>query len=126
MSYDVLYTDVRQQLLEEIAITKVAGSHPHLVGLVGCCTLPENPVCLVLEYMRGGDLHSYLHRMRDALNAANDASPLESPGASSVAESEYFLFFFAIFFIVMNLQNLIFRIKFLMFTEKHQQFFTNI
>ncbi|OXU31352.1 hypothetical protein TSAR_002093 [Trichomalopsis sarcophagae] len=79
--------DVRQQLLEEIAITEVAGSHPHLVGLVGCCTQPEQPVCLVLEYMRGGDLHSYLNRMRDALDAANDSSPLESPGVSSVAET---------------------------------------
>lgn len=53
------------QLLHEIATLKLAGIHPQLVKLIGCCTLPENPVCVVLEYIEGGDLLAYLHRLRD-------------------------------------------------------------
>ncbi|XP_058799626.1 receptor-type tyrosine-protein kinase FLT3-like isoform X2 [Phymastichus coffea] len=80
--------EVRQQLLEEIAIIKMAGSHPHLVGLVGYSTIPMHPVCLVLEYMRGGELLSYLHRMRDVADSSglgNDSS-LEGPDIDSIAE----------------------------------------
>ncbi|RLU16353.1 hypothetical protein DMN91_012113 [Ooceraea biroi] len=54
----------RRQLLEEIKIMKTAGSHRHLVGLIGCCTSPDNPICILLEYMEGGDLLAYLHSRR--------------------------------------------------------------
>lgn len=56
--------EARRQLLEEIKIMKTAGSHPHLVSLIGCCTLPDNPICILLEYMEGGDLLAYLHSRR--------------------------------------------------------------
>lgn len=56
---------VRRQLLEEIKIMKAAGSHPHLVNLIGCCTLPDNPICILLEHMEGGDLLAYLHSKRN-------------------------------------------------------------
>ena len=79
--------EVRHQLLEEMSMMKSAGSHPHLVGLLGYCTQPDNPVCLVLEYMKGGDLLRYLHRIRDSLNELS--SLLESPGVFSLAESKY-------------------------------------
>jgi len=54
----------RCQLLEEIKIMKAAGSHLHLVSLIGCCTSPDNPICILLEYMEGGDLLAYLHSRR--------------------------------------------------------------
>ncbi|XP_029659980.1 vascular endothelial growth factor receptor 3-like [Formica exsecta] len=56
--------EARHQLLEEIKIMKAAGSHPHLVSLIGCCTLPDNPICILLEYMEGGNLLAYLHSRR--------------------------------------------------------------
>jgi len=56
--------EVRHQLLEEIKIMKAAGSHAHLVNFIGCCTLPNNPICILLEYMEGGDLLAYLHYKR--------------------------------------------------------------
>ncbi|XP_018315418.1 vascular endothelial growth factor receptor 3 isoform X1 [Mycetomoellerius zeteki] len=56
--------EARHQLLEEIKIMKAAGSHTHLVSLIGCCTLPNNPICILLEYMEGGDLLAYLHYRR--------------------------------------------------------------
>ena len=33
--------------------------HAHVVGLLGCVTVPE-PVCILLEYLEYGDLLSYL------------------------------------------------------------------
>lgn len=57
--------EAKHQLLEEIKIMKAAGSHPHLVSLIGCCTLPDNPICILLEYMEGGDLLAYLHSRRE-------------------------------------------------------------
>lgn len=56
--------EARHQLLEEIKIMKAAGSHTHLVNLIGCCTLPNNPICILLEYMEGGDLLAYLHHRK--------------------------------------------------------------
>lgn len=56
--------EARHQLLEEIKIMKAAGPHTHLVSLIGCCTLPNNPICILLEYMEGGDLLAYLHYRR--------------------------------------------------------------
>nr|XP_031830019.1 receptor-type tyrosine-protein kinase FLT3-like [Nomia melanderi] len=56
--------EVRQQFLEEIEIMKKAGTHPHLVSLVGYCVQPNKPICILLEYMQGGDLLTYLHLKR--------------------------------------------------------------
>ncbi|XP_015591963.1 vascular endothelial growth factor receptor 2 [Cephus cinctus] len=85
--------DARSQLMEEISIMKAAGTHPHLVKLIGCCTLPNNPVCVILEYMENGDLLAYLHRMRESLSSFNDAdssksSPIHSP-RPSITETLY-------------------------------------
>lgn len=57
--------EAKKQLLEEIETIIAAGPHPHLVSLVGYCLSPENPICLILEYMEGGDLLSYLYTLRD-------------------------------------------------------------
>ena len=65
-SEPIFKTEARQQLLEEIATIKTVGEHPNLVGLVGCCTLSESPVCLILEYMQGGDLLAYLQQLKNS------------------------------------------------------------
>ncbi|XP_019700807.1 platelet-derived growth factor receptor alpha [Harpegnathos saltator] len=57
-------SEARRQLLEEIETMKTAGSHQHLVSLIGYCTSPDNPICILLEYMEGGDLLAYLHSKR--------------------------------------------------------------
>ncbi|CAD6240447.1 GSCOCG00008793001-RA-CDS [Cotesia congregata] len=59
-------TEAHRQLVYEIGTMKRAGSHPHLVKLIGCCTKLENPICIILEYVEGGDLLGYLHQLRDS------------------------------------------------------------
>ncbi|XP_076683959.1 uncharacterized protein LOC143376992 [Andrena cerasifolii] len=54
-------SEIQQQFIEEIEMMKLAGSHPHLVGLIGYCVQPDKPICILLEYMQGGDLLTYLH-----------------------------------------------------------------
>lgn len=86
-------TDSRSQLMEEISMMKIAGPHPHLVQLIGCCTLPGNPVCAILEYLEGGDLLAYLHRLRKRIfgsleSFAADPTSARSP-RPSVAETLY-------------------------------------
>lgn len=56
--------ETRRQMLEEIKTMKTAGSHPNLVKLIGYCTSPNNPICILLEYMNGKDLLTYLHSRR--------------------------------------------------------------
>lgn len=57
-------SETRQQFIKEIEIMKMAGNHPHLVRLIGYCIQPSKPICIVLEYMQGGDLLTYLHQQR--------------------------------------------------------------
>ncbi|XP_078041812.1 uncharacterized protein LOC144472516 [Augochlora pura] len=61
-------SEARRQFLEEIEIMKKAGTHPHLVSLVGYCIQPDKPICILLEYMQGGDLLSYLRSQRKRKN----------------------------------------------------------
>ncbi|XP_057318601.1 receptor-type tyrosine-protein kinase FLT3-like [Microplitis mediator] len=58
-------TEARREFFDEITTMKRAGFHPHLVKLIGCCTKLDNPICIILEYIEGGDLLSYLHQLRD-------------------------------------------------------------
>ena len=39
------------------------GGNPHVVSLIGCVTVVE-PLCLVIEYLKYGDLLSYLHTIK--------------------------------------------------------------
>ena len=43
---------------------KSIGSHPNVVGMIGCCTALPQYVCLVVEHMPGGDLLHYLRGHR--------------------------------------------------------------
>ena len=55
----------RQDFLKEIeTMKKVAESrNPHVVGLLGCVTIQE-PLCLITEFVKYGDLLSYLRTNR--------------------------------------------------------------
>ncbi|XP_029050762.1 mast/stem cell growth factor receptor kita-like [Osmia bicornis bicornis] len=53
--------EIQQQFLKEIEIMRMAGTHPNLVDLLGYCIQPNGSICILLEYMQGGDLLTYLH-----------------------------------------------------------------
>lgn len=61
-------SEIRQQFIQEIEIMIMAGNHPHLVSLIGYCIKPNYPICILLEYMKGGDLLTYLHNQRNQQN----------------------------------------------------------
>lgn len=86
--------DARAQMLEEIAIMKIAGPHPHLVQLIGCCTLPTTPVCAILEYLECGDLLTYLHQVRKCLSSSLESLSTQPTSTCSprpsIAESTFY------------------------------------
>ena len=51
----------RQDFLSEIEMMKkvAEGQNPHVVGLLGCVTIQE-PLMLIIEFVKYGDLLSYL------------------------------------------------------------------
>ena len=55
----------RKDFVNEIEMMKkvAMGANPHVVGLIGCVTR-EEPLCLITEYLKYGDLHSYLHSIK--------------------------------------------------------------
>ena len=55
----------RSDFLEEIETMKVVaeGNNPHVVNMIGCVTLQE-PICLVTEFVKYGDLLTYLTTIR--------------------------------------------------------------
>ncbi|KAG8226289.1 hypothetical protein J437_LFUL002728 [Ladona fulva] len=53
----------RQDLLQELHIMKMLDPHPNVVRLVGCCT-DKDPIFVIMEYMPGGKLQSYLRSTR--------------------------------------------------------------
>ena len=55
----------RQDFLSEIEMMKkvAEGQNPHVVGLLGCVTIQE-PLCLITEFIKYGDLLSYLKTNR--------------------------------------------------------------
>ena len=55
----------RSDFFTEIDTMKMVaeGNNPHVVNMVGCVTLQE-PICLVTEFVKYGDLLSYLTTIR--------------------------------------------------------------
>ena len=60
----------RQDFLSEIEMMKkvAEGQNPHVVGLLGCVTIQE-PLCLITEFVKYGDLLSYLRTNRRMVHA---------------------------------------------------------
>ncbi|XP_012270587.1 vascular endothelial growth factor receptor 2 [Orussus abietinus] len=88
-SSDPTEPETRKQLLEEITMMKAAGPHPHLVRLIACCTLPNYPACVILEYMEGGDLFAYLRRLRGNVSEIDFHSYDISARSPSLTETTY-------------------------------------
>ena len=55
----------RTDFIHEIeTMKKVAqGNNPHVITFIGCATLQE-PLCLITEFVKYGDLLSYLEAIR--------------------------------------------------------------
>ena len=56
----------KEDFVSEIALMKRIGKnkHPHVVGLLGCVTVPE-PLCIILEYLEYGNLLTYLQSVSE-------------------------------------------------------------
>ncbi|XP_042883083.1 tyrosine kinase receptor Cad96Ca-like [Penaeus japonicus] len=53
----------RRDLVQELKVLKSLGSHLNVVSFLGCCT-EKDPIFVILEYMIGGKLQSYLRASR--------------------------------------------------------------
>ena len=53
----------KQEFLEEIQLMKQIGYHLNILNLLGCCTT-TNPMFLVVEFAKNGDLLHYLRKKR--------------------------------------------------------------
>ncbi|KAL3863820.1 hypothetical protein ACJMK2_005550, partial [Sinanodonta woodiana] len=63
---DMATEDERRSLYKEIEAMKEIGSHPNIVSMVGCCTVPPN-ICLMMDYCPLGDLRNYLRQYREKI-----------------------------------------------------------
>ncbi len=53
-------------LVKEMEIMKAIGTHPNIVNLVGCCTVPRGkPLFLVIEFAEKGNLRDFLLARRN-------------------------------------------------------------
>lgn len=53
----------RQELLKELQVMKTIKPHPNIVTLLGCCT-DKDPVFVIMEYINGGILQTFLRKSR--------------------------------------------------------------
>ena len=53
-----------REFLEEILLMKQIGYHLNILNLLACCTL-TNPMFLVVEFAKNGDLLHYLRERRE-------------------------------------------------------------
>lgn len=68
--------ELKMDFLKEISTMKKIsmGRCPHVVNMIGCCTLQE-PLALVLEYAAYGDLLEYLRTIRQRVSACSILHP---------------------------------------------------
>ena len=52
-----------EEFLEEIQLMKQIGYHLNILNLLACCTM-TNPMFLVVEFAKNGDLLQYLRKRR--------------------------------------------------------------
>jgi len=53
-----------QEFREEIQLMKQIGYHRNILNLLACCTM-TNPMFLVVEFAKNGDLLQYLRKRRE-------------------------------------------------------------
>ncbi|KAK0161398.1 hypothetical protein PV327_009872 [Microctonus hyperodae] len=57
----------RVDLAQELKIMKTLEQHPNVVRLLGCCT-ERDPIFVIMEYISGGKLQSFLRASREERN----------------------------------------------------------
>ena len=62
----------RVDFLQEINTMKniAKEKNPHVINMVGCVTI-EEPLYLIMEFVKHGDLLSYLKSIRNAVSTVN-------------------------------------------------------
>lgn len=62
----------RTDFVNEIKMMKkvAEGGNPHVVSLIGCVTRVD-PLCLIIEYLKYGDLKSYLYSIKEQVELYN-------------------------------------------------------
>jgi len=60
----------KQDMITELNVMKGLEPHPHVVRLIGCCSL-DSPLLIVLEYLPYGDLLGYLRISRGHSDSYN-------------------------------------------------------
>ena len=73
MSLGTASASERADFLQEINTMKniAKGRNPHVVNMVGCVTI-EEPLYLIMEFVKHGDLLSYLKSIRNAVSILNN------------------------------------------------------
>ncbi len=72
-------------LVKEMEIMKAIGTHPNIVNLVGCCTVPRGkPLFLVIEFAEKGNLRDFLLASRNKRSSAEGALLLPMPQRQAV------------------------------------------
>ena len=77
----------RVDFLQEIdTMKKVAkGNSPYVVNMVGCVTIQE-PLCLITEFIKYGDLLSYLKTIRNMVRATETSLILKYPNEVEISQ----------------------------------------
>lgn len=89
--------ETQQQFMNEIEIMRRAGTHSNIVNLLGYSIQPNKSICILLEYMQGGDLLTYLHTLKKTklcnINVQDNQDIFEELLQSNISEksctSEY-------------------------------------
>eukprot|EP00731_Ephydatia_muelleri_P021017 Em0013g744a len=58
-------------LLDELELMKKVKPHSNIINLLGCCTTPGGPICLIIEYAIHGNLKSFLRSCEEAAMSLN-------------------------------------------------------
>lgn len=53
----------RSDLISELKVMKMLDPHPNVVKLLGCCT-EKDPIFVIMEFIKGGKLQSFLRNSR--------------------------------------------------------------
>eukprot|EP00027_Filamoeba_sp_ATCC50430_P003191 CAMPEP_0168556050 /NCGR_PEP_ID=MMETSP0413-20121227/8671_1 /TAXON_ID=136452 /ORGANISM="Filamoeba nolandi, Strain NC-AS-23-1" /LENGTH=794 /DNA_ID=CAMNT_0008586961 /DNA_START=168 /DNA_END=2549 /DNA_ORIENTATION=+ len=57
-----------QDFLKETETTKRLRNHPNVCTILGVCTAPEHPICIVMEFVSGGNLQKHIFSKSLELN----------------------------------------------------------
>nr|XP_039267599.1 serine/threonine receptor-like kinase NFP [Styela clava] len=62
----------KNAFLAEIALISNIGTHRNIMGIIGCCTIGDSPLCFVTDLMKYGDLLHFLWNAREESKRSQD------------------------------------------------------